>query len=125
MSRKVVLQIVDWGEKCLTEDILTNTTITLVDTNLNVQEEYMLSGIKSYTIVLNMDIVKQIDAFIDEMLNSDENVHQDACDGEGVKITIYEDKKIVRETDLGYVYGTDILEPFVDYMRALARQESV
>ena len=121
MNKKAIIHIEDWGEKCLVQDTVKDITITLIDDTLVVKEEYMISGIKTKIIALDTVNVEKIDSLIANIKTSNENTHRNACDGEGVKVVLYENNEIVRETDLGYIYGTNTLEPFVDYVRSLIK----
>lgn len=121
MSHKAIIHIEDWGEKCLAQDTVNRTTLTLIDDTLVVKEEYMISGLKTRIIALDKANVEKIDRLIANIKASDENTHNHACDGEGVQIILYDNDKIVKETDLGYIYGTSALEPFVKYVRSIIK----
>lgn len=119
MNKKAVIHIEDWGEKNLVQNSVKNTTITIIDDTLVIKEDYTISGIKTRIITLDTASVKQLDNLIKNIKASNENTHRQAYDGEGIKITIYENNKVIKETELGYIYGTNTLEPFVKYVRSL------
>ena len=89
------------------------------DGKLILHEERNLCRDTTKGISIDTNQMRVIMDHIDKIYDSKENTHRDACDGEWNRITLTMPNREVFDTEVGYIYGTETLEPFVEYVRSI------
>lgn len=86
-------------------------------------DEYNLSGEIKIEAVANPEEMKLIRHYIDDIYRTDEDTHRNGCDGNWYIFRLnLPNKEEILETKMGYIYGTEVLEPFAKLVGEITRR---